>query len=96
MNNKIITNLAFYVNFSKDPPRKEVPQAIKDCRTAGFCVTVITGDNKNTFEAIRREIGVFGRLEDISSRSLTGKEFIELPDRENTSKTKWRASILSG
>lgn len=41
---------------------------------------VITGDNKNTAEAICHEIGVFESHEDISSRSLTGKEFMELRD----------------
>lgn len=41
---------------------------------------VITGDNKNTAEAISREIGVFGINEDISSRSTTGREFMALRD----------------
>lgn len=57
-------------------------QAIEDCRVAGIRVMVITGDNKNTAEAICREIGVFDTHEDITSRSLTGKDFMELRDQK--------------
>lgn len=62
----------------RDPPRDEVHKAIEDCRGAGIKVMVITGDNKSTAEAICREINLFSTTEDLSRRSLTGKEFMAL------------------
>ncbi|KAG6417953.1 hypothetical protein SASPL_120150 [Salvia splendens] len=78
----------------RDPPRKEVPEAIDDCRTAGIRVMVITGDNKETAEAICRDIGVFGRHENITSRSLTGKEFVELSSRDKQSHLSQSGGLL--
>ena len=41
-----------------DPPRPGVPQALKDCHTAGIKVIMITGDAGLTAAAIAREIGL--------------------------------------
>ena len=41
-----------------DPPRPEVPQALKECRSAGIKVIMITGDAGPTAAAIAREIGL--------------------------------------
>jgi Ca2+-transporting ATPase len=50
---------------------------------------VITGDNKSTAEAICREIGVFKEDENISLKSFTGRDFLNLP-------TEKRFEVLSG
>lgn len=41
-----------------DPPRKEVPIAIDECRSAGIRTIMITGDHAGTAEAIARQIGM--------------------------------------
>merc|ERR1740130_1447820 len=66
----------------KDPPRKQVAQALVECDQAGIRVMVITGDNKHTAEAICRQIGLFGAEEDLSEVSFEGRDFIEMDKEE--------------
>ena len=42
----------------QDPPRPEVPEAIRRCQTAGIKVIMVTGDHPHTALAIAREIGL--------------------------------------
>ena len=42
----------------RDPPRDEVPQAIKECYEASIKVVMVTGDHPLTAEAIARNIGL--------------------------------------
>jgi sodium/potassium-transporting ATPase subunit alpha len=42
----------------EDPPRPEVPEALRKCREAGIAVTMVTGDHPYTARAIGREIGL--------------------------------------
>ncbi|KAF2863587.1 calcium transporter ATPase [Piedraia hortae CBS 480.64] len=77
-----------------DPPRPEVAQSIQKCREAGIRVVVITGDNPTTAETICREIGIFGPNEDLTGKSLTGREFDNLSDGEKLEAAK-KCSLFS-
>lgn len=62
----------------KDPIRDQVPPSIQKCKEAGIRVIMITGDNKNTAEAIAKEAGIVEHGEDLKGHSFTGTEFENL------------------
>jgi Ca2+-transporting ATPase len=66
-----------------DPPRPEVIDALKVARGAGLKSVMVTGDYKDTAEAIARDIGLLtpGGL------VLTGPEIEKLSDEELTART---------
>lgn len=62
-----------------DPPRKEVYQSVQVCKRAGIRPIMITGDHRNTAEAIGREVGI---LQD-GEKAVIGEEL------EGLSKSKF-------
>lgn len=61
-----------------DPPRLEVKDSIKLCKSAGITPVMITGDYKNTAFAIANELGI---AEDIS-QAITGHEIDKFKEEE--------------
>jgi magnesium-transporting ATPase (P-type) len=60
-----------------DPPRPEVAAAVKQCRTAGIHVVMITGDYGLTAEAIARKIGIITQP---LARIVTGRDLDTMDD----------------
>src|SRR5699024_6277865 len=57
-----------------DPPRKEVKQAILECKEAGIKTVMITGDHADTARAIAQEVDLLPE----GGRVITGSELNEL------------------
>lgn len=62
----------------EDPPRPEVPDALKKCHDAGIRVIMITGDGSRTAVAIAREIGLVRGTPAV----VEGTEFEIMSERE--------------
>ena len=63
-----------------DPVRVDVPDAIKDCLSAGIQVKIVTGDTSATAKEIGRQIGLWTKSDTDEYNLITGKEFGSMND----------------
>ena len=76
-NSKIEKNLIFCgVIGIIDPPRPEANYAVNTCKSAGIRTIMITGDHKNTAQAIAEQVGISSP----DSKVITGTEINKMSD----------------
>ncbi|MCX5826148.1 MAG: cation-transporting P-type ATPase [Deltaproteobacteria bacterium] len=75
----------------QDPPRPEVPEAVKKCHGAGIRIIMITGDGSRTALAIARQIGLVQGDPVI----IEGSAFSLMTDQELMDKLASREMIFS-
>jgi Ca2+-transporting ATPase len=64
-----------------DPVRKEVPEAVRACLSAGIDVKIITGDTPGTAKEIGRQIGLW-RDGEPEANHMSGTDFAAMNDSE--------------
>lgn len=69
-----------------DPPREEVFDAIKECKTAGIKIVMITGDHPATAKNIALKLGIADNEE---FKVMIGKEMHDFDKLTNEEKSKW-------
>jgi len=75
----------------KDPIRKEVPDAVRQCQKAGIVVRMVTGDHIDTARHIAKECGI---LTNEDQRCFTGEQFIAMLEDEKLRGTKEQTKIM--
>jgi Ca2+-transporting ATPase len=73
-----------------DPIRDEVAKAIEQCHYAGVNVIMITGDSKETANAIAKKLNIIKPGQDEEKACFTGAEFEKLSPKEKEAKLKGR------
>ncbi|MCK9637998.1 MAG: cation-transporting P-type ATPase [Methylobacter tundripaludum] len=63
----------------EDPPRAEVPEAMRKCREAGIKIIMVTGDHPHTALAIGRQIG---QIQSDNPVIITGEQLRKLSETQ--------------
>lgn len=79
----------------RDPPRQEVCDALRKCKTAGIRVIMVTGDNRQTAEAICREINLITPSETFQGLSIEGPALKAMSDEETKTALRAGACVFS-
>jgi len=74
-----------------DPPRKEIPAAIRECRDAGIEVVMVTGDHPATAKAIGRQLGIIDSEE---TEVVLGKDMPDFEKLSAADKSRWAATKI--
>lgn len=80
----------------QDPPRPEVPGAVKKCQSAGITVRMVTGDNLNTACKIAQEVNIIKEGETLEPRHyIEGPEFRTLSTSEMTARLRGGLVVMA-
>lgn len=74
-----------------DPPREEVFEAIRECKSAGIKVVMITGDHPATAKNIASKLGMLDSEDEIA---IHGKEMNDFEKISTEEKQRWSASRI--
>ncbi|MBC7382280.1 MAG: HAD-IC family P-type ATPase [Bacteroidia bacterium] len=84
---KLLTDLTFCGLFGMiDPPREDVFDAIKECKTAGIKVIMITGDHPATAKNIALKLGI---ITDQNQSAIIGKDMNDYEQLSESEKDTW-------
>lgn len=84
---QLSANLVFVGLFGMiDPPRNEVFDAIKECKTAGIKIVMITGDHPATAKNIAIKLGITTTEQ---FKAILGKEMNDFDKLTDEEKNKW-------
>jgi sodium/potassium-transporting ATPase subunit alpha len=73
-----------------DPPRPEVPDAVKACKTAGIKIIVISGDKAETVQNIAQQLGITE-----NPRIIKGDELEQLTKEQLTKELETKEIIFA-
>ncbi len=71
----------------QDPPRPEIEEAVKKCKSAGMRPIMITGDYRDTAFAIAKKVGIAKSIKEVLSGEeidkLSDEEFLKIVEKKN-------------